>query len=234
MHKLDNEHIRVIKISKDALFEFIYEQFIDSQEELFDIDSVNVIDTFDIDFEKGNFIFCVHNAEDENGDIIPFPQDIDLQQLMKVMPDTTSSIYSENCYKEYTKDELLELSKKGAIQYKGLNEYKKLIDDLATMSQHCVDSNCVKKGKVPGIDAKIMGINDVLNKLSQSDRDILSQYVLETYHSGIYDTLEHLEWLRCCKDMVMTIDSEELPLGQFEGIGNDYIGRRNVWNWPDE
>ena len=110
MHKLDDEHIRIIKISKDALFEFIYEQFIDSQEELFDIDSVNVIDTFDIDFEKGNFIFCVHNAEDENGDIIPFPQDIDLQQLMKVMPDTTSSIYSENCYKEYTKDELLELS----------------------------------------------------------------------------------------------------------------------------
>lgn len=31
----------------------------------------------------------------------------------------------------------------------------------------------------------------------------MAAFVLDAYGSGIYDTLEQLEWLRCCKDMVM-------------------------------
>ena len=37
--------------------------------------------------------------------------EIDLQNLMRRLPDTTSFMYEENRYKEYTKDELIELSK---------------------------------------------------------------------------------------------------------------------------
>ena len=57
---IDENRIRVIKISKEALFEFIYEKFIDNQELYFDVDALDVTDTFDIDFENGDFIFCVH------------------------------------------------------------------------------------------------------------------------------------------------------------------------------
>ena len=36
--KLDKNCVRIIKISKEALFEFIYEKFIDDQKEYFDVD----------------------------------------------------------------------------------------------------------------------------------------------------------------------------------------------------
>ena len=64
---LDNSSIRVIKIGKEALFEFIYEKFIENQEQYFDVDPLEVIDTFDLDFENGEFIFCVHKDEDKDG-----------------------------------------------------------------------------------------------------------------------------------------------------------------------
>ena len=73
----DNE-CRIIKIEKDALFEFIYENFIANHEELMDLDAVGCMNTFAIDWEAGEFIFCAHKDENEHGDIVPFPKDIDV------------------------------------------------------------------------------------------------------------------------------------------------------------
>lgn len=117
---------------------------------------------------------------------------------------------------------------------KGTEIYKGMIDELAKMSKNCADARAVKKGKVPGIDADKMGINELLSKLDERERDILAKFIEETYQSGIYDTLEHLEWLRCCKNMIITIEGETLPLEKYEGISNDYIGRRSGWEWSDE
>jgi hypothetical protein len=108
--KLDEEKVRVIKISKEALFEFIYESFIDHQECFLDVDYRNVATTFDISFERGEFIFCAYKFEDEEGKLISFPKEIDLQKLMCNIPDTTHTMYTENRYKEYTKEELIKLS----------------------------------------------------------------------------------------------------------------------------
>ena len=110
-NQMDENSVRVIKISKDALFEFIYEKMIDNQEIFLDIDPLSVSNSFDIDWENGQFIFCAHKFEDENGAFVELPKEIDLQKLMRRLPDTTSSMYEENRYKEYTKDELIELSK---------------------------------------------------------------------------------------------------------------------------
>lgn len=109
---LKEDNVRVIKISKDALFEFIYENFIDDQDVFFDVDSLQVIDSFDIDWKNGQFIFCVHQSEDSYGNIIPLSEEIDLQKIMKNIPDTTSTMFADNRYREYTKEELIELSKK--------------------------------------------------------------------------------------------------------------------------
>ena len=117
---------------------------------------------------------------------------------------------------------------------KGAEIYKNLIDELVKMSRSCADARAVKKGRVPGIDAEKMGINEVLNRLDENERDILSKFIVEAYHAGIYDTLEQLEWLRCCKNMVITVEGETLPLGKYEGIPNDYIGRRYGWEWSDD
>ena len=109
------DRIRVIKLGKQALFEFIYENFIDDQETFFDIDPIDVIDSFDMDWDNGQFIFCVHKSEDNNGNVLPLPKEIDLQKIMRAIPDTTETMFSPIRYREYTKDELVSLSKKKNI-----------------------------------------------------------------------------------------------------------------------
>lgn len=118
------------------------------------------------------------------------------------------------------------------VMSKGKEIYKNFIDDLVKMSRSCVSADNVKTANVRGIDAKT-GINDILNKLNEQERRILAEYILGTYHSGIYDTLEQLEWLRTCKEMVIIVDGEVLPTGMYEGIPCDYIGRHQGWEWPE-
>lgn len=111
MKSIPKNSVRVIKISKQALFEFIYEKFMEEQGEFLDVEPLEVADTFAINFERGEFIFCAHKAEDENGNLRKLPDEIDLQKVMANIPDTTSSMCSPARYKEYTIKELLELSK---------------------------------------------------------------------------------------------------------------------------
>lgn len=112
--KLNEDKVRVIKIGKEALFEFIYEKFIDDQDTYFDVEPLEVTDIFDINFERGEFIFCVYKSEDNDGNFIKLPKEIDLQQLMKNIPDTTTTMYADGRYKEFTKGELVIASKNSA------------------------------------------------------------------------------------------------------------------------
>lgn len=43
--------------------------------------------------------------------------------------------------------------------------------------------------------------------------------------------LDYLEWLRECKNMEIRIEDTALAMDEFEGIQNDYIGRRQGWQW---
>lgn len=110
--KMGEDKVRVIKIGKKALSEFIYENFIDGQEDFLDVDPMDVTNVFDINFARGEFICCTYKSENEKGEFLSFPEEIDLQKLMLNMPDTTSTMYAAGRYKEYTMDELVELSKK--------------------------------------------------------------------------------------------------------------------------
>ena len=103
---------RIIKVNKEALFEFIYENFINQEEKLLDLETkVGISNHFDINWETGEFIFLVHNGYDTRENIIPFPKDIDIKKVMNRLPDTTNSVLnpSKN-YKELTFDELRSLS----------------------------------------------------------------------------------------------------------------------------
>jgi hypothetical protein len=108
---MNENDVKVIKISKEALFEFIYEQFIANEELFLDVSPLDVSNSFEMDWENGQFIFCAHKSEDLNGNYISFPKEIDLQKVMKNIPDTTSTILSANRFRKYTKGELIELSK---------------------------------------------------------------------------------------------------------------------------
>ena len=114
---------------------------------------------------------------------------------------------------------------------KGLELYKSFIDYLVELSRSCVHANNFEKGHFKGVENE--DINAVLEKITLEDRQIISKYILESYSSGIFDVLDYLEWLQCCKGMKISIEDENLPSGEFEGFSNDYIGRRSdEWEWP--
>ena len=109
---MEDNVCRIIKISKEALLEFIYENFINQEEKLFDLEAkVGISNHFDINWETGEFIFLAHNGEDAKENIIPFPKDIDIKKVMDRLPDTTDSVLnSTKNYTELTFDELRNLS----------------------------------------------------------------------------------------------------------------------------
>lgn len=88
----------------------------------------------------------------------------------------------------------------------GLVLYKELIDHLVDMSSSCVDAACIAKGKIPGIGNEEK--NAFLSRLSESERQILADIVSDTHQSVIYDVLDYLEWLQCCRKMTISIDGE--------------------------
>lgn len=108
---MDLDKVRVIKFSRDALYEFIYEMLNERMERYFDVGPTEVSAHFDIDWEKGQFIYCVIQSEDEQGNFLTMPKGVDLQSLMRNLPDTTDSMFTDRkLYREYTKQELIDLS----------------------------------------------------------------------------------------------------------------------------
>lgn len=109
---MEDNVCRIIKINKEALFEFIYENFINQEEKLLDLETnVGVNNHFDINWDTGEFIFIAHNGADAEENIISFPKDIDIKKVMDRLPETTDSVLnSTKNYKELTFDELRSLS----------------------------------------------------------------------------------------------------------------------------
>ena len=109
---MDNNTVRIIKIDREALYEFIYETFISQQEDLLDVKATEVMDYFDIDWATGSFVFVAQKAEDDEGNITPLPEDIRIGEIMKKHPITTDSVLSPGRkYREYTFEELKALEK---------------------------------------------------------------------------------------------------------------------------
>lgn len=90
---MPDDKYRIIKIGKEALFEFIYESFIDSEELLFDVsDGTSIVTGFEIDWDKGEFICVARNELDEN-EHLQF--DVDISELLTKIETTTDSLYND-------------------------------------------------------------------------------------------------------------------------------------------
>lgn len=104
---MEDNVLRVVKIDKEAVYEFIYENFIACQKELLGVNSSDVINNFEMDWEKGEFIFTAYKQEDADGEIISLPEEVEIQELLKKLPITTDSVLSSGQnYKDYTFEEL--------------------------------------------------------------------------------------------------------------------------------
>ena len=101
--KIPDNTYRVIKISKDALYEFIYESFIDNQETFFDVtDGTKIVTSFGVDWEDDSFIMVAQNTNDE----LPFGRDIDVKKISDALDDTTNTMYADNRYIELSQEQL--------------------------------------------------------------------------------------------------------------------------------
>ena len=99
--------LRVVKIDKEAILEFIYENFIANEEELLGVRSSEVTNDFAVDWEKGEFIFTAHKHEGVDGSLQKLPKEIEIGKLLNNLPNTTESALSTSpIYKDYTFEEL--------------------------------------------------------------------------------------------------------------------------------
>lgn len=98
---MEKNTCRVVKIDKEALFEFIYENFIAQEENILGLESkVGISNNFAIDWESGSFIFTAHDIEDGS-------LNVDLDKLLQKMPATTDSALKPGVkYKDFSIDEL--------------------------------------------------------------------------------------------------------------------------------
>ena len=107
---MDKNTVRIVKIDREALFEFLYENFVAQQEEILEVSAVECMNNFVVDWDKGTFLF----AEDEEENLNPFPEDIDLKELLHRLPATSESVLSQTkSYRDYTFDELRKILKQG-------------------------------------------------------------------------------------------------------------------------
>lgn len=102
--------VRVIKIGKEALYEFLYENMISEEERLLQVPATEVMNSFAMDWEKGEFIFMAHKAEDADGELISLPKEIQPETLLKALPETAESLLGRGkVYRDYSFEELKEI-----------------------------------------------------------------------------------------------------------------------------
>ena len=71
------------------------------------VNSSDVINNFEMDWEKGEFIFTAYKQEAGEGEITSIPKEIEIQELLEKLPITTDSVLSAGQnYKDYTFEEL--------------------------------------------------------------------------------------------------------------------------------
>ncbi|MBQ1684124.1 MAG: hypothetical protein II072_01270 [Clostridia bacterium] len=101
--KMPDGEIRIMKLGKEAIIELLYETVIGEQEHLFNVDPNSVMDHWSIDFENGQFIFCVTNENEYEK-----TQKLDFQKIMKELPETTDSVFNgKTAYRSFKLTDLM-------------------------------------------------------------------------------------------------------------------------------
>ena len=100
---------RVIKVSQEAVFEFLHECMKDHEELFFDIDdTTSIVTHFAVDWETGSMMMIARNEYDEEIERLQFPEEIDPPRLLSKLPDTVESLYNgEKRYVDMTLDDII-------------------------------------------------------------------------------------------------------------------------------
>lgn len=109
MKKIPDGKYRVIKISREALTELIYESITERQEEYFDVsDGTSIVKLCDMDWDRGELICIARSELDEDEEHFQFPG-IDTAVLMDKLKDTTDTMFSDGRFIELSEAEIKEI-----------------------------------------------------------------------------------------------------------------------------
>lgn len=119
--RIPDKKYRIIKISEQAIFEFLYESFIDNQNRFFDVLDKNtsgessIVTAFDIDWNTKEFI-CVARNELGNDEQLQFPV-IDTKVLLSKLKDTTPSLYQDERFIELSEQQIADIQSGKSSDY---------------------------------------------------------------------------------------------------------------------
>lgn len=85
----------------------IYETISGRVEDFFGVDSLEVMASSDLDWERGEFL--LGTPEDQEGNFRPLPKEIGWKKRLVRLLDTTDTLYAEGRWREYTMEELVAL-----------------------------------------------------------------------------------------------------------------------------
>ena len=101
---IPEDKYRIIKIGKDAIYEVLREYIIDNQKNFFDVtDGTKIVTHFEIDWNNGEFI-CV--ARNEYGENEHLQCNINTEELLSKMKDTTKTMFIDKRYVEMSEEEI--------------------------------------------------------------------------------------------------------------------------------
>lgn len=104
--RLKEDQYRVIRISKEALFELVYETVNDNLEAYFDLMDCTTVSSHHQLSDDGDYL-CVVSSE------YHLLEDIDLEELLDKMPDTTESMFNPERYKSLSLNEIRKILSNG-------------------------------------------------------------------------------------------------------------------------
>ena len=113
----------------------------------------------------------------------------------------------------------------------GLEMYKAFIDGLVERKDS-VRGKWILGNGYPNTDEN-RDINELLSMLSNEQKRIIVQMVIEARESGIHDTLQYMNEMMDCRDLVLSQKGEPYPYDHFDSMYYDFIARCAGDEWPE-
>jgi hypothetical protein len=113
--------------------------------------------------------------------------------------------------------------------------YKAIIDELADEVRHMGGSSNISSFGMYSKAPSHQAFNEFIATLTDEQKRLLSQMLLDERHSAIHDVLACLTWWIECKNVGFTLNGNPMPV-DISGMGlhGDYVGRIDGWEWTDD
>lgn len=110
--------------------------------------------------------------------------------------------------------------------------YSQFIDELVQLSRSCDEADSILSAD-SSADYDDPGLSCALAKLSGDERKLIASCVSRAFRSGIYSTLDTIEWHSRSGSVKLLFNDEPTADIQPDGIQNDFMNKCNKWEWSE-